>query len=276
MILFPNAKINIGLFVTRRREDGFHDLETVFYPVGMRDILEIVPSGKGLETCELSVTGTSVGCPPEQNLVSRAYHLLACDYRLPSVRVQLHKAIPFGAGLGGGSSDAAFMLKGLNQLFALGLTLDELEAYAASLGSDCAFFVRDEPVFACGKGEVMTPIDLSLDGYVLVVVKPERGVSTAEAYKGICPKPAAFDLRQLGKTPVSEWGRAVMNDFELTIIPLVPEVGEIKEKLLAAGAVFACMTGSGSSVFGLFEKEAPDMAGMFPSCFTWIERLKTY
>ena len=272
MILFPNAKINIGLFVIRRREDGFHDLETVLWPVGIRDILEIVPSGKGMEKCELVVTGNAVDCPPERNLVVRAYRLLSGDHPLPSVSVRLHKAIPFGAGLGGGSSDAAFMLRGLNELFGLGLSLDELEVYASRLGSDCAFFVRDEPVFACGRGEVMTPVRLSLERYKLAIVKPGRGVSTAEAYKGIVPGPAAVDLRRLGEVPVSEWRGKVENDFEKTIVPLVPEIGEIKEGLYAAGAVYACMTGSGSSVFALFEGKVPDLAGMFPEYFVWMEK----
>ena len=272
MILFPNAKINIGLFVTRRREDGFHDLETVLCPVGLCDVLEVVPSGTGRGRCEFEATGIAVDCPPERNLVTRAYDLLNEDFDLPSVWARLHKAIPFGAGLGGGSSDAAFMLRGLNRLFGLGLGREELERYAARLGSDCAFFVRDEPVFATGRGEVMTPLRLPLKGWKLAIVKPERGVSTAEAYRGIAPCPAKTDLRLLAETPVEEWGGLVDNDFERTIVPILPEVDEIKRRLSAAGAVCASMSGSGSAVFGIFKGKAPDVAGMFPECFTWVEK----
>ena len=269
MVVFPNAKINIGLFVTRRREDGYHDIETVFYPLGLSDVLEITPADGPGGQCDFVSTGLPVDCDPADNLVVKAYCLLADERPMPAVHAHLHKVIPHGAGLGGGSSDAAFMLRGLNRLFCLGLTSEQLEERAARLGSDCAFFVRDEAVFAHGRGELMEPLPLSLEGYRLGLVKPDRGVSTAEAYRGIRPAPAAMDLRDLCRLPVEQWRERVRNDFEATVMPLLPEIGEVKRRLYAMGAVFAAMTGSGSAVFGLFRGEVPDLAAAFPGYFTW-------
>ena len=214
MVIFPNAKINIGLFVTEKRSDGFHNLETVFYPIDLRDILEITEVKGEQGRCVFTSTGILIDCPPEKNLVSKAYAILAAEYDLPSVDVHLHKIIPYGAGLGGGSSDAAFMLVGLNQLFSLGLNEEQLMGYAARVGSDCPFFVLNHPVFAFGKGELMETIDLSLKDYHMVLVKPNRGVSTPEAYRGITPRAASFDLRELGKLPVEQWSGVIVNDFE--------------------------------------------------------------
>jgi 4-(cytidine 5'-diphospho)-2-C-methyl-D-erythritol kinase len=268
MVLFPNAKINIGLFVTEKRPDGFHNLETVFYPIDLHDILEIHAVADSRGDCSFTATGIAIDCAPEKNLVTRAYHLLAGEHDLPSVDVHLHKVIPYGAGLGGGSADAAFMLVGLNRLFSLGLSEGQLMAYAAQLGSDCAFFVRNRPVFAFGKGELMEPVDLSLSAYSMVLVKPDRGVSTPEAYRGIVPRPAPFDLREIGKLPVSAWESVVKNDFEASVIPRVPEIGEIKDKLRSLGALYVAMTGSGSAVYALF-KNPVDVREYFPGCFVW-------
>ena len=231
MVIFPNAKINIGLFVTEKRSDGFHNLETVFYPIDLRDILEITEVKGEQGRCVFTSTGILIDCPPEKNWVSKAYAILAAEYDLPSVDVHLHKIIPYGAGLGGGSSDAAFMLVGLNQLFSLGLNEEQLMGYAARVGSDCPFFVLNHPVFAFGKGELMETIDLSLKDYHMVLVKPNRGVSTPEAYRGITPRAASFDLRELGKLPVEQWTGVIVNDFEDSVIPKVPEIEEIKNKL---------------------------------------------
>lgn len=271
MILFPNAKINVGLFVTRRRPDGFHDLETVFYPVDLCDVLEIVPLDGRSNVCEFESSGLALDCLPGENLVEKAYALLARDYELPGVHVHLHKIIPNGAGLGGGSADAAFMLIGLNELFALGVKMEMLERYAAMLGSDCAFFVRNRPVFAYGKGELMEDIDFSLKAYKIALVKPRESVSTAAAYRGIVPREATMNLRQLECLPVNEWEGKVRNDFEETVIPLIPEIGKIKRKLQEMGAVYVSMTGSGSAVFGLFEGKVEGLSGVFPGCFTWME-----
>lgn len=271
MILFPNAKINVGLFVTRRRPDGFHDLETVFYPVDLCDVLEIVPLDGRPNVCEFESSGLALDCLPGENLVEKAYALLAKDYELPGVHVHLHKVIPNGAGLGGGSADAAFMLMGLNELFALGLEMEMMERYAAMLGSDCAFFVRNRPVFAYGKGELMENIDFSLNTYKIALVKPQKSVSTAAAYRGITPREAAINLRQLECLPVQEWEGRVKNDFEESVIPLVPEIEKIKQKLWEMGAVYVSMTGSGSAVFGLFERKIENLAEAFPEYFTWME-----
>ena len=239
MVIFPNAKINIGLFVTEKRSDGFHNLETVFYPIDLRDILEITEMKGEKGRCVFTSTGIPIDCPPEKNLVSKAYAILAAEYDLPSVDVHLHKIIPYGAGLGGGSADAAFMLVGLNQLFSLGLNEEQLMGYAARVGSDCPFFVLNHPVFAFGKGELMETIDLSLKDYHMVLVKPNRGVSTPEAYRGITPRAASFDLRELGKN--------ILRDL---------------------GAIYVSMTGSGSAVYGLF-RHPVEVEKAFPEYFVW-------
>lgn len=273
MVVFPHAKVNIGLFVTGKRSDGFHDLETVFYPIGLSDILEIVQGDGEAGSYRFENSGIPIAGGPEQNLAVKAYKLLAADYGLPSVRIHLHKIIPFGAGLGGGSADAAYMLKALNVFFGLHLNEAKLLEYAVVLGSDCAFFILDRPVFACGKGEIMQPLDLSLADYQLVLAKPSFGVSTIEAYAGIRPKLADYDLRQLGQLSVREWRGVVRNDFEETVFQKHPFLYEMKQKLYANGAEFASMTGSGSGVFGLFGKDK-EINIDFPDCFFWKGNLK--
>ena len=268
MLLFPNAKINIGLFVTEKRADGFHDIETLFYPIPLNDLLEINPLREGRGECLFESSGIDIEGKPADNLVVKAYALLAERFSLPSVRVHLHKQIPTGAGLGGGSSDAAFMLKGLNELFALGLNEEQLMGYASQLGSDCAFFIRNLPVFARGRGEVMEPVALSLKGYHVVLVKPCRGVSTAEAYRAVSPRAAGMDLRRLADLPVEQWKEKVVNVFEESVISKVPEIGEIKTRLEALGACYVAMTGSGSAVYALFER-AVAVAELFPGYFVW-------
>ena len=256
MILFPNAKINIGLYVIAKREDGYHDIETIFYPSDLTDILEIKPAkeeGKG--KCTIKTSGLRVDCPQEKNLIYKAYMMLSEDYGLPAVNVHLHKIIPFQAGLGGGSSDAAFMLKGLNSMFSLGMDNPTLEKYAARLGCDCPFFIENKSAFATGRGDILTPIDLDLEsGYTIKCIKPECSVSTKEAFAGIHTGNAPFDLRTLGSLPIEQWKEKVTNDFEEKILEHHPEIARLKERMYREGAVYASMSGSGSAVFGIFRK----------------------
>lgn len=254
--------------MTGRRPDGFHNLETVFYPIGLSDILEIGEGEGKRGECTFKCDGIDVGCRAEENLIVRAYRLLDAVYRLPAVRVRLHKVIPYGAGLGGGSSDAAFMLKALNDCFGLGLSEAQLRLHALELGSDCAFFISGHPAFASGKGEVLETIGLSLETYRIVLAKPSFGVSTAGAYAGIRAKPAGFDLRRLPSLPVEEWKEVVENDFEKSVFLKYPQIADIKRQLYAAGALYASMTGSGSAVYGIFRK-GEEITLDCPDCFVW-------
>lgn len=254
MRIYPNAKINIGLSVTERRTDGYHNLETVFYPVGLRDVLELNREEGPKRVCYFENTGIAIDCQEDKNLVVRAYKLLASAYDLPAVRINLFKAIPFGAGLGGGSSDAAYTLKALNEYFELRISEKGLENYASRLGSDCAFFIRNRPAFASGKGDVLEDMALELDEYEIVIVKPDCKVSTAEAYAGISPAKAVFNLRELNLLPLTAWRKQVKNDFETTIFAKYPAIRKVKEELYNRGALYASMTGSGAGVFGIFPK----------------------
>jgi 4-diphosphocytidyl-2-C-methyl-D-erythritol kinase len=251
MVTFPNAKINIGLFVTERRPDGYHQLESVFYPVGWQDVLEAVPAD--------SVTFRSTGLPipgdAATNLCLKAYQLLRADYALPPVHLHLHKVVPIGAGLGGGSADGAFTLRLLNDAFGLDLSDDVLESYARQLGSDCAFFVRNVPRYCFGKGDEFAPVSLSLAGKWIVLVNPGIHISTAEAYAGIRPQPAPVALPDAVQQPVTAWRDVITNDFERHLLPRYSLIAELKERLYAAGAAYAAMTGSGSTVYGIFEQE---------------------
>ncbi|WP_320054574.1 4-(cytidine 5'-diphospho)-2-C-methyl-D-erythritol kinase [uncultured Acetobacteroides sp.] len=251
MVVFPNAKINLGLYVVEKRTDGFHNLETIFYPVPWRDALEAVPA-TGSETT-LTTTGLAVDAPSEKNLVMRAYRLLAEEYHLPKLNIYLHKAIPFGAGLGGGSADAAFMLTMLNQLFGLGIPEGKLAEYAATLGSDCAFFVYNRPMMASGRGEVLSPIEVDLSGYTIVLVKPPFGISTPEAFSGITPKQPQIALSEAIKQPVERWKDVLFNDFEPHLFCNHPQLAAIKQQLYDNGATYAAMSGSGSTIFGIFK-----------------------
>ena len=255
MKLFPNCKINIGLRIVRKREDGYHDLETIFYPVyGLHDELEIVPSLDGLSFVQ---EGLAVDCPAEDNLIIKCYHRMRANHpQIGDVHIRFKKNIPFGAGLGGGSSDAAHMAIALNEIFSLGLTREQLAAEVRPLGADCPFFVYNMPCYAEGIGDKLTPITLDLSGLRLVMVKPNCGVSTKEAYAGIIRHP---EVEGQIKTALTEgWSFDAMrplliNDFEQTVFPLHSEIAEIKQRLLHAGAVYAAMSGSGSTVFALFD-----------------------
>lgn len=260
MITFPNAKINIGLNVVEKRPDGYHNLETIFYPVKLSDALEIVKASK----TEFSASGIPIGGDYENNLVMKAYRLLQADFDLSPVKIHLHKIIPFGAGLGGGSADAAFTLKLLNQLFSLGLDRATLESYATKLGADCPFFIQNKPAFAHGIGDKLEELKIDLSDYEIAIVKPGFSVSTPEAYKNIQPKKSGFDLRTIASLPVENWKQLIQNDFEVSVFPLYPEIAEIKQKLYEAGAVYASMSGSGSAVFGIFRHLPADLDRFIP------------
>ena len=250
MICFPNAKINLGLTITDRRADGYHNLESVFYPIRLHDALEVV------ESDELSFTSSGLAIPGnvDSNLCVKAYHLLAADFSLPLVHIHLHKHVPIGAGLGGGSADAAFFLKLMNDKFELGLSVEQLETYASRLGADCAFFIKNKPVFATGIGDQLQEISLDLSSYYLVLVTPDVHISTAEAYRGVNPATPVYSLLESIQKPVSMWKNFIANDFEKHLFKAYPQIQALKSSLYEAGAVYATMTGSGSSVVGIFEK----------------------
>ena len=296
MIVFPNAKINLSLRVTGRRPDGYHNLDTIFYPIPLCDALEVVPMETNPQETDIRfhLLGAGLdGCAPNDNLVVRAYRLLKAEFpHLPAVEVWLYKHIPSGAGLGGGSADATFMLRLLNTMFALGLTDERLETLAATLGADCPFFVRNVPVRATGTGNIFSPVAMDLKGYKIVVVKPPVFVSTREAFGKIDEllngerlansEEAAAIYDALPSTQTANPSplttnlspQALVNDFEQSVFPLHPELAEIKEALYDSGALYASMSGSGSALYGLFPADAPlPEATRFPACFVWAGTL---
>lgn len=259
MLLFPHAKINIGLDIVGRRDDGYHLLQTVMLPTDWEDLLELTKAPDGQETT-LICTGRGVNCPPEKNLVMKAYRVLADTLGgLPPTSIRLHKNIPDGAGLGGGSADAAFTLRGLNELYNLGLDNELLADIAAKIGADCPFFIFDEPMLCTGTGTEMAPITLpdELKAMTLAIVKPRCSVATAEAYRGVKIVEPATPLSERVRRSVENWQGSVLNTFEETVIPLHPEIGHAKGALASLGAIYASMSGSGSAVYGLFPKIDP-------------------
>lgn len=275
MLTFPIAKINLGLNIVERRPDGYHNLETVFYPVPLCDALEVQVMDEAFPSpfdCDLKVTGVPVEGDERRNLVVKAYELLARDFKLPRVHIHLHKAIPTQAGMGGGSSDCAYMLSALNQLAGLGLSEQQLIDYAARLGADCSFFILSRPAYAEGIGERLQPIDLSLKGWWIAVVKPPVAVSTKEAFALITPRPTIKKCRDIVRQPVETWGAELHNDFEASVFAQYPEIGEVKAHLYELGAEYAAMSGSGSSVFGLFCSE-PSLEGHFEGMQTYVRKL---
>ena len=253
MLCFPNCKINLGLYVTRRRDDGYHDIETVFYPVQLQEVLEIVPSAE----TKLYVSGLAVAGSNADNLVWKAYGLLQKNYpgKLLPLDIYLHKIIPMGAGLGGGSADGAFMLKLLNDHFNLSINAAQLAAYALELGSDCPFFIHNTPAFATGRGEQMSNSALDLSGYSIQLICPKVHVSTGVAFQMIAPRPAPVDLRQLSALPIEQWKGTISNDFEAPVFQQHPVLAAIKEQLYRQGSIYASMSGSGSAIFGIFPKK---------------------
>ncbi len=269
MIVFPNAKINLGLQITARRLDGFHNLLSCFVPVGWADTLELIPDLVGSPMgVRFSSSGILIPGDPATNLCVRAYQSLRADFDLPPVQMHLHKQIPIGAGLGGGSADGAFVLRLLNDRFALGLSANQLEQYARPLGSDCAFFIRNRPAYCIEKGDVFQDISIDLAGKYIVLIYPNLAISTREAYAGVRPHQPNVPLRELLAAPIADWRQTVHNDFEDSLFPRYPVLAELKDRLYNLGAVYAAMTGSGSTVYGIFADQ-PDFAGEFSSYAVW-------
>lgn len=257
MVVFPNCKINLGLNILRKRSDGFHDLETVFYPIGLRDALELIPSPAAKDIV-FTTTGLPVSGNSNDNLCVKAYRLLQHDFpQLPPVSVHLHKVIPMGAGLGGGSADAACMLRLLNDKFQLALSDDQLIGYALQLGSDCPFFILNKPCFATGRGEKMQAVALDLSAYRILLVNPGIHVNTGWAFSCITPGVPAASIAEIIRQPVGTWRSSLINDFEPVVFAEFPEVKKIRDELYAQGALYAAMSGSGSTIFGIFEKCIP-------------------
>ena len=275
MITFPNAKINLGLNVVEKRPDGYHNLETVFYPVPITDALEVFPMDQSFPSpvdCDLKVTNINIDGDEQKNLVVKAYNLLKQDFpTLSRTHAHLYKGIPTQAGMGGGSSDCGFMITLLNQQFKLGLSDQQMIDYAARLGADCAFFVLNKPCYAEGIGEKLQPITLDLKGWYLAVVRPDIPVSTKEAFSLIVPQHPEKNCLDIVRQPVETWRDQLTNDFEKSVFAIHPEIGAIKDRLYDMGAVYAVMSGSGSSLFGLFRQPvslgAFDAPGTFKGCY---------
>lgn len=260
MINFPIAKINLGLNVVSKREDGYHNLETVFYPVPIKDALEVFPMEDGFPSdvrCDLKVTNLFIDGDEQKNLVVKAYNMIAQDYELPRVHVHLYKHIPTQAGMGGGSSNCAYMIRLLNEMFSLGMSDEKMIGYAARLGADCAFFIKAQPAYAEGIGEKLQPISIDLSGYKMLVVRPNIPVSTKEAFSLITPQVPKKNCLDIVRQPIETWKDELVNDFERSVFAIHPEIGRLKEMMYEQGAIYAAMSGSGSSVFGLFS-DTPD------------------
>lgn len=271
MIQFPHAKINLGLRVIRKRPDGFHDIETLMYPIGLSDVLEIVPAKDRI--FEFVITGLSIDGNPEDNLCVRACRLISQKYTLPEVKIHLHKIIPFGAGLGGGSSDAAFILKLIRRIFSIKMCNNELQEMAATIGGDCSFFVNGTPALSTGRGENLTPALINLAGYHLLLVKPPLNVSTAWAYGKVVPSGESLPGVNQIENNIENYSKLLINDFEEIVMGQFPEVRQIKDKLLEMGAIYAAMSGSGAAVYGLF-RDAPKLQPEdFSGAFLWQEIL---
>jgi 4-diphosphocytidyl-2-C-methyl-D-erythritol kinase len=269
MIVFPHAKINIGLNVLRKREDGFHEIESIFFPISLCDSLEFV-TAKKTTICN---TGLDINTKESDNIVIKAYELLKKDFKLPPLSIHLHKVIPFGAGLGGGSSDAAFFLKAANDYFSLNITKTELKKYAEKLGSDCIFFLQDKPAFVTGRGEIISPIELKLDKYWLMLIKPDIFIGTPEAFGGIKPNKPKEGISKLIFNNPNGWKETIYNDFEKHIFVKHAELKHIKNAFYTSGATFASMSGSGSSIFGLFDKK-PEIETFRQYGFIHLEKIK--
>jgi 4-diphosphocytidyl-2-C-methyl-D-erythritol kinase len=257
MLSFPNCKINIGLNITGKRADGFHNLETIFYPIAIKDAVEIVASANET-TISFGSSGNAIEIKEEDNLCVKAYHLLKKDFpQIPNIKMHLHKNIPMGAGLGGGSADASAVLILLNTKFNLEIPQEKLLQYALMLGSDCPFFIFNKPCFASGRGEILSPIELDLSGYKIIIVNPDIHVNTGAAFGSLDANNFSKEglLSQQIKNEITTWKDTIKNDFEIPVFKLHPEIATIKNKLYENGAIYSAMSGSGSSVFGIFSKE---------------------
>lgn len=279
MTIFPCAKINLGLNIVSKRLDGYHNLETVFYPIPLTDGLEIKSMDQDFPSevpCDLKITGNAVDCNESQNLVVKAYDLIANDFDIPRVHTHLYKKIPSQAGLGGGSSDGAFMIRLLNERFHLNIGVAEMERYAAKLGADSAFFITAIPAYATGIGNLLEPIDDScgcLTGYHVVIVKPDIAVSTRDAYRMIMPKQPSKSCRTILQQPIETWKNELINDFEPPVFSRHPELKNIKEHLYSLGADYAQMSGSGSALFGIFKEQPHGIEETFKEHFTFMAQL---
>ncbi len=271
MLVYPYAKINIGLNVVEKRPDGYHNLETVFYPIPLHDVLEVKPLTGSNAPFLLQQPGSQSVCAPEDNLVIKVYNSLKEEFDLPPVDIFLDKKIPTGAGLGGGSSDAAAMMNLLNEEYALGLSVEERQQRVARLGADCAFFITSQPAYATGIGDILTPLpDLSLRGWTILLVKPPVFVSTKEAYSQVVPKAAGTNLTEALMQPIETWRTTVKNDFERSVFAIHPQLSAIKQTLYDMGAAYAAMSGSGSTLFGIFRnKPLARPSEIFSDCFTY-------
>lgn len=282
MITFPCAKINLGLNVVAKRQDGYHDLETVFYPIPVTDALEVHRMHQDFplkENYDICITGAEVAGNPADNLVVKAYNLIAEHYDIPRVHIHLYKGIPMQAGLGGGSSDAAYMIRLLDEYFKLNMGNREMERYAAKLGADCAFFITAEPAYATGIGDELQPIGSEddcknyLEDYWIALVKPSVAVSTKEAYAGITPRKTKKSCREIVLQPIETWRDELRNDFEESIFPKYPVLSDIKNKLYNLGALYAAMSGSGSTIYGIYKNKPENISDLFPDCQTFVVKL---
>lgn len=281
MIDFPCAKINLGLNITEKRADGYHNLETVFFPIPICDALEIKTMNERFPSnvaCDLKVTGNNVCCNENDNLIVKAYNMIAADFEIPRVHAHLYKNIPSEAGLGGGSSDAAYMIRLLDQRFRINIGNAEMEKYAARLGADCPFFITAEPSYAEGIGEILSPVNITdnnLEGYSLVVVKPQIAVSTKEAFSSITPRKPLMCCREIVAQPIETWKDALCNDFEESVFGIYPQLNDIKNRIYTLGAAYAQMSGSGSSLFGIFKSDVDEQSikNEFADCRTFVMKL---
>lgn len=271
MTFFPNAKINIGLYITSKREDGYHNIESLFYPVCIKDALEFVVQTPANDRDELTVTGIETDCSMNDNLVMKAVNLLRNEYSIPPLKMHLHKVIPPGSGLGGGSSDSAFMLRYLNRYFKFGIDDGRLRAMALEIGSDCAFFIRNEAALVNGRGDVITETDFTLDGKFIIIIYPDIHISTSEAYKMVSPGDPVKHIDEQIKNPVHAWRKSIHNDFQDAIISRYPVIGQLIEKLYGEGALYCSLSGSGSSVYGIFEELPAE--GKYDEYWSWRGRL---
>ena len=277
MITFPNAKINLGLNITARRPDGYHEIESIMIPTGWRDILEVVPSGS--QHTSLRLSGRPIDCPPEKNLVMKALNALRERADFPAVYIFMRKIIPDGAGLGGGSADASFLLRSVNELFALDFSNEELAEVAATIGADCPFFIYNVAMLATGTGTTLTPVDVPrLAGRSLLIVKPPVHISTARAYAGVTPRPAEIPLTEAIRLPIEQWRETIRNDFELSLAGEFPMIEEIKAALYGAGALYASLSGSGSAIYGIFDDDnmAEQARMMFDEFDSYVGRFQQF
>lgn len=270
MIYFPNAKINLGLNIVSKRPDGYHNLETIFYPIEIKDGLEIIVKN-GLQDDVFVLEGLKIDGKNDDNLVMKALRLMRQHYSFPFVEIHLLKRIPFGAGIGGGSADASFTLRLLNDMFSLGASLEDLAKLAVQLGADCPIFIYNKPMYAEGIGEQLHELDFSLSGYKLALVKSDVFVSTKDAFSKVIPAQPKINLRDILRKPIEEWRGYMVNDFEKSVFSLYPQIAEVKAKLYEIGALYASMSGSGASVYAIFGNNVPNLIETFPNCYTWNE-----